>query len=451
MIQFNLLVEGILICVALTLLLLAIFRQRFHINAIPILFALLIGAYLDSDHEPLADQSEENPELVNTELGPVVHVILDSFIGTGGLPDYPASDLIRQEILSFLSKNNFQLFSHAYSRFTATGSSLYTSMNFRHDGKSLFPLEAMARREHVLQENLLFDSLEALGYRFKVYQTGHLDFCKTNPGVLDRCWQYDHPNVNSVRPVTDLGIKVKALSKILVQQSSLLFKLLPSDKGLKTISVAAHDPRIFDELKQDIGKQSEGYYLFAHALIPHTPFIYQADCSVNYTTKEVFRNTSLRFEPVLPDDVYEVRNGYYYAQVECALRNMQSLIDRMKKAGVYERATIIMHGDHGSLISRRPPYMHNHELLTKEDYRSSFSTLFAVKYPGSEFAIDESRLPISYLLEEFVTALPAYVYEAESYPVFKLPEIGKSAKTAPYVYMSGKYPMERMEIDIFED
>lgn len=395
MIQFNLLVEGILVCIALTTLLLAIFRQRFHLNAIPILFALLIGAYLDSGHEPLADRSEENSTLVNTELGPVVHIILDSFIGIAGLPQYPASDLIRQEILSFFSSNNFQLFSHAYSRFTATGSSLYTSMNFRHDGASLFPLEAIGRRKHVLQENAVFNALEDLDYRFKIYQTGHLDFCQTHPNVLDRCWQYDHPNVNSVQSSNDLLLKIHALSKILVQQSTLLFQLAPSDKGLKTISIAAHDPRIFDVLEQDIGNNSSGYYFFAHALIPHTPFIYQADCSVNYTTQEVLRNTSLRDEPVLPDDVYEVRNGLYYAQVECALRNMQSLIDRMKKAGVYERVTIILHGDHGSLISRQPPYMHNHELLSKEDYRSSFSTLFAVKYPGSQFAIDESPLPIS--------------------------------------------------------
>ena len=113
MLQFNLLIVGVSVCIVVTALMMAIFKKRFYMNATLILLALLLGAYLDSGYEPMADQSNRNTALANEKLTPVVHIVLDGFIGTAGLPQYPASDLMREEVLAFLSSNNFHLFSHA--------------------------------------------------------------------------------------------------------------------------------------------------------------------------------------------------------------------------------------------------------------------------------------------------------------------------------------------------
>jgi hypothetical protein len=451
MVQFNLLVEGIVVCIAISAVMLYIFGQHFHLNAVPILIALLIGAYFDSRHEPIEDRTGENIELLNTELAPVVHIVLDGFIGIGGLPNYPASDVIRQEILSFFSSNNFHLFSHAYSRHGVTGSSLYTAMNFRNDGEDIFTLEAVGRRKHIMQENRIFTYAERLGYRLKVYQTSHLDFCQSNPNNLDRCWQYDHPNINSVLASDNTTLRARALVHILVNQSRLLSKLQPDTGGALLISIAAHDPRITKEIEQDVSSNGPGYYFFAHALIPHEPYVYQADCSINYETEEVVRNARFRNEPVLSDDVYEYRYGLYFGQTECALKNLQLIIDGMKQAGLYDRAIIILHGDHGSRISRYVANARNRELLSPQDYRSTFSTLFAVKYPGSHFTVDPRPLPLSYLLEEFLSALPSYTQNGKMLPNFALPEGAESKRNIPYVFLPGAYPQLRVDIDIFAD
>ena len=451
MIQFNLLLEGMLVCIGFTTLLLFLLKQNFRVHSLPILVALLIGAYLDSRHEPLADQSEANAELVNTELPPVLHIVLDGFIGIGGLPPYSSSGLIRDEILSFFQTNDFQLFSHAYSRYASTVDSLNSSLNYRHDGEGTYVLELEDRSASVVKENAVFTSMETLGYRLNVYQTGHLDMCQSNLGNLDRCWQYDHPNVNSVVHSEKVGFRLYALVMVLLDQSKLLSEILTGQQGLAVLGITTHDPRVFDILEKDVRHKGVGNYFYAHVLLPHGPYAYQADCSVSYEAPYSLRLAYQRGEPVQPPLVYEIRNGMYFSQIECALRSLQSLIASLKENVDYERSIIILHGDHGSIITKNRPSFRNVEKMNKEDYRASFSTLFAVKYPGSKFSVDERALSLSYLLEEFMVLLPSLLNPAESYTVFRPSDTASPDKMGSYVYLNGTYPKNRIDIDIFKD
>ena len=204
-------------------------------------------------------------------------------------------------------------------------------------------------------------------------------------------------------------------------------------------------------MNRDIQAKRWGNYFFTHALIPHGPYVYQADCSVSYATPDYLRVANQRSEAELPPYVYEIRNGLYYGQVECALRSLQSLLDNMKKTGLYDRAIIILHGDHGSHISELHPQVANLKTFTKQDYRATFSTLFAVKYPGSSFFVDERALPITYLLEEFMTVLPTYLSDTDSYTRFSPSGDADPEKIDSYVYFSGAFPLHRVDIDLFND
>lgn len=452
MVQFNLLIEGLVLSIGVIALLIFVLRQRFLSFCLPVLLALIIGAYLDSRTESIIDQAAKNPELVATDLAPIIHIMLDGFTGIGGLPQYPASELIRQEILSFMDINGFQVYSNAYSRYVTTVDSMYSLLNYQNDGGSIFGLEAAGRRDHVVKKNAVFTAVEELGYRLNVYQTGHLDMCQSNPANLDRCWQYDHPNIRSLITINNTKFKFRVIATVLLNQSKLLSDLLfTEERSLGNLAVANHDPQVFRELGQDIRTKGRGNYFFAHALIPHGPFTYQPDCSVSYEPPDYLRVASQFDEVEWPAQVYEIRNGLYFGQIECALRSLQSLLDSIKSTGLYDRALFILHGDHGSTISPLHPVVSNIRTLTAQDYRAYYSTLFAVKYPGSVFKVDERVLPISYLLEEFIRALPSYVTRADHYAVFRPSGEADSEKIGSYIYLRSGFPLHRVDIKFFND
>jgi len=450
-IQFDLLLEGMIICIAVTALLMFMFRDKFRVYGITIIAALVVGAWLDSQSEHAASEPRTRLASRDSSLPPVVHIVLDGFIGIAGLPPYPASEIIRDKILAFMEANHFHLFSHAYSRYAVTSESLDATLNYRHDGEGVAAYGGQDFSAYIMKENAVFSAMEALDYRLNVYQTNHLGLCQSNPDKLDRCWQYDHPDILSVRDNPSIMFRAGALLSVLLDQSRVLSKTVYRYGAFPQFMLAVYDPRLFDTLKEDIGKRGNGNYFFAHALIPHGPFAYQPDCSVDYNTPPGLRRAFLESEPPLSPIMYEIRYGLYFGQAECALRTLQSLIDSMKREGLYDRAIIVLHGDHGSRIVSHSPLFRNKALLTADEYRSSFSTLFAVKYPGSDFLVDERPLSISYLTEELFAALPAMVNGGGAPVGFNPSGVGDRSKTDTYVYLTGKFPMERVDIDLFGD
>ncbi len=61
---------------------------------------------------------------------------------------------------------------------------------------------------------------------------------------------------------------------------------------------------------------------------------------------------------------------------------MQSLFAELKSLGIYDEATIIVHGDHGSRIGERPYISAMPESLTEQDMIDHYATLLAIKAPG---------------------------------------------------------------------
>ena len=75
-------------------------------------------------------------------------------------------------------------------------------------------------------------------------------------------------------------------------------------------------------------------YIYAHALLPHDPFVVDGRC--RYVGKWQSR----------PKRISDHRA--YLQQVECALRKVTGLLRVLKRLNRYDSATIVLHGDHGS-------------------------------------------------------------------------------------------------------
>ena len=162
------------------------------------------------------------------------------------------------------------------------------------------------------------------------------------------------------------------------------------------------------------------------------------------------RYSNLEDESVQNDEVYELRTKYYFEQVGCALKSMGQLFEKMKTAGIFERSIVVVHGDHGSGIGKFSPVVKNLAVLTPADYRSNFSTLFAVKFPGNENRVDKRTLSLSTLLEGFTAIVKDQVSGPKGTAYMQasptLPE-----EVEPYVFLQGVYPLQRVEINMFED
>jgi len=451
LIQFNLLLEGIAICIVGSFLVAWRFKSNFYLFSLPVVVALILGAWFDSAEIDTNGPPPSAAASVNSELPPVLHILLDGFVGLDGLPPYSFSTIIRDESFRFFKDYNFQVFPRAYSRYTATVDSLYAAFNFRNEAEAKYSLEVLSRRKHVLQSNTEFDLLEKLGYQFNIYQTKHLDLCQSNPNSVIQCWEYAQPNVNSVQQVKSIQMRSRMLASVLLNQSGVLSGLLSFQNWLLTRRIAVHDPRVFSKLRQDLLNKSDGQFFFAHVLLPHAPYTFSHDCSINYEADYLLRVPMVEDAPKNNESLSEVRTGLYFEQMECALNSLRRIFDDMQKAGIFERSIIVIHGDHGSMIAKYLPRPWNSDYLTPEQYRAHYSTLFAVKFPNTEFQIDNRTLPLSALLEGFSMAVPSYINGNKSADVLVNALPIDPEKVDSYVYLFGSNPMKRVDINIFED
>ena len=100
---------------------------------------------------------------------------------------------------------------------------------------------------------------------------------------------------------------------------------------------ALGDPAFLQEFaRRIVAGDDEPLYTFLHMLTPHPPIVTDANCA--YTGRR------LRMTPV-----------NFRAQARCALRAVESLLDRLRELDLYDRSAIVITSDHGTtLFPRRP-------------------------------------------------------------------------------------------------
>ncbi len=129
---------------------------------------------------------------------------------------------------------------------------------------------------------------------------------------------------------------------------------------------------------------NRGAAYFMHLLLPHGPFIYDRDCRLKPRLADwARRNDALWWRGVRNDPQRRIaRYQAYFEQVRCAHVQLGQLFDIMEESGTFDSATVIVHGDHGSLISLTEPYGKFVEDLSDRDMVDTYSTLFAIKKEG---------------------------------------------------------------------
>jgi len=330
---------------------------------------------------------------------------------------------LRKELISFYVKNGFRLYGNAYSHYSITLNSVPSLFNFDADIKvdKSYAREIATDYEYELLKNIYFEKMSALGYRIKVYQSTYLDYCQEKYRIAS-CYTY---HLFSTQFLEDLSISLD--SKIWVLLNSYLvrsdfFKIVKNGywhstnfirqrfgyelpfpwkwDGLRTSTFSMG--KTLRMLKDDIQSSSEGTLFFAHLMIPHDPYIYDSNCQVY---KNPISEWSLRVDPEFNNKRNSISSQVkkykmYFQQVKCLNKQLRGFFDALRSFKIYDKATIIIHGDHGARIQiLRPTYV-NRDGLTPEDILDSFSTLFAYKFPGDKAGYDLRVLSLNQIFSQ---------------------------------------------------
>jgi hypothetical protein len=353
------------------------------------------------------------------DLPPVLYLVLDEFGGLRGLPaELPESRPLKAWYMDHYRELGFDLASHAYSQYMMTVDSLANLFNFT-SGSTRNVFVEGTDDASVLASNRFFEYLAKLGYALHIHQSSYLDFCSSPGATVASCATYTD---NTIESISDLDISSKEKSRFILNSyldsSAYLRKLrrfyvrvdngididLPDwPTGNSRVGPLALLPAI-DKLKGELRELKPGEFHFAHFLLPHSPYVFNADCSVKPQVRSWLATAPFELKNPMGDQNDDAsraeRYVAYMAQVRCTNDILDELFAAIRESGQWERAIIVIHGDHGSRIVRRRLTEANLNRLAEDDYRDAYSAFFAVKRGSSTGRLISQPLPLQTLLAE---------------------------------------------------
>jgi hypothetical protein len=360
--------------------------------------------------------------------GPVIHIILDEHLGIGGFRGI-GDTLTASFLTDFYLRRGFDVYPGAYSRFNVTRESITSVLSLGEVEESalLSPTREDGSPAPLLV-NPYFARLAAEGRRIDVYQSANLDYCRPVP--IATCVKM--PPV-SIANITSLRIPWRRKARWVlghhVASSSRLRYLHPWLQSLESKPLfGARALELFrSEEDELVGRKNRADVLFAHVLMPHHPNELDDAC-VAYLERKFAPS---RFEPV-PDSLH-TKEARYRAQVRCVHKVLGRFFDRVDEVFGPGQAVIIVHGDHGSRgiyrcepnIYCRPPAATatNVQSFRPVDFAGEFSTLLAVRGPGSRGTVHQAATPLQDFLWAFIksgfkpvppASWPHYIYLNEA-------------------------------------
>lgn len=443
-ISFRLIALSVTLIIALAVM----FFIRDHANQVLIggFFAMLVitlisGIWASGDPPVRVEKSTDN------EKRPlIVHIVLDEYIGLAGMEAATEEGAAHASAIgAFFRDAGFRVFSNAYSRFFKTETSLAGALNFdsgveaRRDLSQKHYGFSLDRNEHLR-------TISERGYRIHIYQSDYLDLCNSEGVTVRTCTVY-RPDQLSASVVAGLpaGERVRLLfgmyySSIAVIKLTRLIEKPVRDwlsrHGIKLPPLRLWHGRVgpiavaptIERLIDDIGHARAGDAFFAHLLMPHYPYVYGADCSV----EAPISSWRLRFDRQRRNTQESRRQSYvqYFRQLGCTQTRLAAIFNAMKRAGTYDSATIIIHGDHGSRIALADPNAETLSDLTPTDFSDAYSTLFAVKAPAVAPGIDRRMLSLPALMSYAASPQETQLTEDPAPAVF-VPTVNGASTPVP--------------------
>jgi hypothetical protein len=353
----------------------------------------------------------------------IIHLVLDEHIGVEGIPtNTNAGRAIKDRINNFYRKYDFFVYGGAYSHYFWTYNAIPNLLNFAAESRDAAFI-AGGSAQPKITSNKYFRVLLDRNYTITAVRTDYLDVCSDKHAAPQHCILYGSRALGAIANLNSLSTYQKERLVVLgyLEHTRLyrngvrkLYRLIQpklASYGLPLPSwttasfweqnpywVSSIDAMSFaDNLWGEILRTAPGNVVFAHVMLPHFPYLYQEDCSLSpveqWNSRELAFLFDERYAGVGHLDISqrrEERYGHYFQQLQCLYAQLDRLFARMKSVGIFDDSIIILHGDHGSRIVQHEPIAENAALLTEDDYKDAFSTLYAIKIPGKHGGYDSS-------------------------------------------------------------
>jgi hypothetical protein len=349
-----------------------------------------------------------SPPISNRPKTAILHIILDEHIGIEGIPtNLPDGARLKAELQSFYRANGFVLYGRAYSEYLHTINAVPNVMNY---GKQL--ARSGSRNGVDVGPTVHFQKLADQGYRLKILQSSFAEFCAGTPFADCTTYSASSPTATLYVPLSTgertqlLLAKMATLTALsrgatsAVRRISKLFRRagiaqprLPHHEAGRSSTAGAL--MAFDALTAELHRAQPGDAYFAHLLAPHFPYIVRADCS--YLPWEDWKSRLSR-------TAVSERQHAYFDQVRCTTAKLKIALNAFRRSSAGPNSVVIVHGDHGSRISRKDANLQNVGTFDESDLLAGFSTLFAVRAPKLTAKYIEEPQPIALLLRDFTTS-----------------------------------------------
>lgn len=358
------------------------------------------------------------PTAASGRLPLVVHLVLDEHIGVEGLPRELTPSSFSRELESFFIERGFRLFGRAYSEYSSTLWSLAQLLNLSPGGYEPTYSAPAGPGTYRLLKNAYFERLVQRGHAIHVYQPEYLDLC-AGPVPIASCLTYRANSLEALEDLpasatqklavvagtylsrSELHMRAKRLYRAGRQQFARINVPLPAWNWERSTSAPVGTVPVFNRVASDLSHARAGDVVFAHLLMPHYPYVYDAACAPRPPSEWLTRSDAsdigvpggLTNRPESRADRY----ARYLDQLACTRQKIGMILDAIPRS-LRPSAIVIVQGDHGSRISLVDPTTATAAALVRSDYADHFSTLFAVRAPGVDAGADARVASIQCLL-----------------------------------------------------
>jgi hypothetical protein len=367
---------------------------------------------------------------------PLVHIVLDEFMGVEGLaaaaPAGPA-DFVR----SRLERAGFLVFGRAYSQDFSSAYSLARVLNLQADrARTEAVRPATSLHETVLASNAYFDGLVSRGYALDVIQTTFVGLCP--PSLPAACRTYDAWKLGtSAFRAAPVGRQLDIMHLLFWRQSAIWSAVQRATtwtqqaRGDAPVLVSPFTGMaVLDDLASRLRTGAHGHAYFAHVPMPHYPYVYDAACQVRPARAWLYRH-----DPSAPAGTMNTPAGRrarydaYDQQLRCVMDRIDAVLQALP-AELADEAVVLIHGDHGSRITERDPEDPD---ARDSDFVDGYSTLFAIRAPAIDAGYRDTQVPLACLLRALVAArfeAPDVSTCGSAEPVF-----GRQLRETPWIRM----------------
>lgn len=336
----------------------------------------------------------------------VLHLILDEHLGLEGFSALgPEGRQFRNELEQAYVRAGFTMYGRAYSEHLHTVNAVPHALNY---GKRAGGALGSNKREIGRAEHLSL--LARSGYTVRIFQSNFANIC--SGAKYASCTTYD---TFSMRPLLSAPLTVSERSKLIVLNMLVLSDFArfsirnwnvlagvlkhngieATGVQLRTIALTSTISAfsIFDVLSAQLANARHGEAYLVHLLVPHYPYVVSRDCQFMPRSKWDWRRSS--------SSMTEKRKAYT-EQVRCVTSKVLGIVELFRSSPGGRNGAIIIHGDHGSRITRIDPEHGTIGKYNDADLIAGFSTFFAVRPIGGHNGgyVGQAQ-PISSLLHDF--------------------------------------------------